>query len=174
MEEIWKEIPGYDGVYKISNFGRLISLKSGREKFLKFGIANGYYQFNLRKDGGFKKVFIHRLVAFSFIENPENYPQVNHKDENKHNNNVSNLEWCTAKYNMNYGNRTKNASAKRINGKRSKSVEQYLNGVKIAEFPSLNEVNRSLGFSNGCISSCCTGRTKNAYGYQWKFKETSK
>ena len=114
-QEIWKDIQGYEGLYQISNLGRVKSLeriiitnngitKKISEKILKpYLKGNGYYNIVLRKDSKTKCYFVHRLVAKEFIPNPDNLPQVNHKDENKLNNNVDNLEWCTSKYNNNYG-----------------------------------------------------------------------
>jgi hypothetical protein len=122
MDEIWKPIPGYEGYYEVSNTGKVRSLTrtvimkdgkprpiKGRE--LKPKINNGYPTVNLSKNGTVKTIRIHRLVALTFIPNPDNLPIINHKDENKQNNNVNNLEWCTYEYNNNYGN---NAPAKNI------------------------------------------------------------
>ena len=103
MEEIWKDIEGYEGLYQISNLGRVWSVR--KEIYRKPTIVSGYYGVSLTKDGQFDIFTIHRLVAKAFIPNPLNLPQVNHKDENKLNNRVDNLEWCTAKYNSNYGSR---------------------------------------------------------------------
>lgn len=102
-EEIWKEIEGYSN-YKVSDKGRVKSLyKNGKEKLLKPSKnKNGYLRVTLTKDHKVKHIFIHRLVAQAFLENPDNLPQVNHKDENKENNCIENLEWCTASYNVKY------------------------------------------------------------------------
>ena len=116
MKEIWKSIQGYEGLYEVSNFGNVRSLdrvirskhnekkqKKGRILTPFYEEKKGYYQVSLSKDGKQKKQRIHRLVAVAFLENPFNYTDVNHKDEDKTNNNVDNLEWCTRKYNNNYG-----------------------------------------------------------------------
>ena len=117
MEEIWKDIEGYEGLYEVSSYGRVRSLgqfvnhnyggyayRKGR--LLKPGLGSrGYLSVTLSKNGIQKQYTVHRLVAQAFIENPDNLPQVNHKDEDRTNNNVTNLEWCDAKYNVNYGNR---------------------------------------------------------------------
>ena len=113
MEE-WKDIEGYEGIYQVSNLGRVKSLRDNfhrpREKILNpVNDKLGYNIVCLHKDGKHKNYKIHRLVAIHFIENPNNYPQVNHKDENKTNNTVDNLEWCTSEYNNNYGTRNKKA-----------------------------------------------------------------
>ena len=103
MKEKWKQVEGYEGLYEISNFGRVKGIK--RNKLLKPKMSrDGYLRVGLRKPKEKQRwFFVHRLVAFAFISNPNNYPQVNHKDEIKTNNCIENLEWCTAKYNNNYG-----------------------------------------------------------------------
>ena len=104
MIEDWKDIPGYEGLYVVSNNGRVMNVRSGRilkEHITKFG----YKRIGIYKNGVCRMHFVHRLVAEAFIPNPDNLPQVNHKNEDKINNNVDNLEWCDSKYNMNYGTR---------------------------------------------------------------------
>ena len=118
MQEIWKDIPNFEGLYQISNYGRVKTL----EKYISSGIKNnnqvrrkskllkqynkqGYLQVSLSKNHRRYYFNVQRLVAIAFIPNPNNLPQVNHIDENPLNNNVENLEWCTAKYNCNYGSR---------------------------------------------------------------------
>lgn len=107
-KQFWKDIPGYEGLYQVSNTGRVRSLNyngTRKTKVLKQGTnKDGYKRIKLYKDGKFKVYLVHRLVALAFIPNPNNYPIINHKDENRWNNNVDNLEWCTYKYNSNYGN----------------------------------------------------------------------
>ena len=113
MKEVWKDIEGYEGLYQISNFGKVFSFKSN--KILKpFNDKKGYLKIELRKENRRKIYFLHRLVAMCFIENKNNLPYVNHKDENKHNNRVENLEWCTCKYNNNYGTRNSRISKKML------------------------------------------------------------
>ena len=105
MTEIWKNIEGYEGKYQVSNLGRVKSM-IGQEKVLHpKKHRNGHLQIGLHKDKKRKTMYIHRLVAQAFIPNPDNLPCVNHKDECPSNNNVDNLEWCTQKYNCNYGTR---------------------------------------------------------------------
>lgn len=113
MKEIWKDIKGYEGFYQISNLGNVRSLqrkapsgKSVKQIIRKQSIdKNGYCVVGLNKNKTQKTYKVHRLVAIAFIDNPKNLPEVNHKDEDKTNNNVSNLEWCDAKYNLTYGSR---------------------------------------------------------------------
>lgn len=127
MEEIWKDIKGYEGLYQVSNYGRVKSFKHNKEKLRKEVKDNmGYLIVNLSKNGNKKIYKIHRLVAEAFLQNPNNYPQVNHKDENKINNRADNLEWCTAKYNSNYGTRNERMS----NTKKEKYPKgnHYMNG----------------------------------------------
>lgn len=163
MEEIFKDIEGYEGFYQISNFGRVYSIK--RNRFLNPSKdKDGYLQIGLSKDGKEKKYKIHRLVALAFLLNPHNLPQVNHKDENKTNNKVDNLEFCTAKYNSNYGSR---------NEKNSKPVLQLTKDSElVAEYPSMKDAERQTRISQSSISRCCRGkRYKSCGGYLWKYKE---
>lgn len=158
MIEEWKDIPGYEGVYEISNLGRV--RRNG--KILKPLKDSGYLRAHLSKNGIAKKVLIHRLVAFAFIPNPNNYPEINHKDEDKTNNTVENLEWCSREYNINYGTR---------NERVSKPVLQYDRlGNFIREWPSGLKAEEELGINNGNISSCCSGKVKTAGGFVWRFK----
>ena len=109
---VWRDVKGYEGIYQISNYGEVIRLMSydsrghlRNSKILKQSKNKyGYLQLGLHKDGKEKKYLVHRLVAENFIDNPNNYPEINHKDENKQNNSASNLEWCDRIYNVNYGN----------------------------------------------------------------------
>ena len=106
MDEIWHDIDGYDGLYQISNKGHVKSLKWGKERILRaHDNGDGYLKVHLFKNTAFQSIYIHRLVAIAFIQNPDNKPQVNHKDENKKNNCVENLEWITCIDNCNYGTR---------------------------------------------------------------------
>lgn len=171
--EIWKDVSGYEGLYKVSNFGRVKSLWFGNEKILKPS-NNGYrYLFvNLYKNGKMKYYKVHRLVTQTFIPNPNKLPYVNHKDENPSNNRVENLEWCDQKYNLNYGTRNQRISEKMTNGKLSKPVLQYeKSGEFVREWKSTRDVQRNLGFNIASISLCCNGKSKSAYGFVWKYKK---
>lgn len=163
--EQWKNIADYEGQYMVSNLGRVKSLGNDRtrkEKLLaQVKTDRGYTTVNLFKNGKEKKHYVHRLVAMAFIPNPTNLPQVNHKDEDKTNNRVDNLEWCIQEFNINYGTRNK-----RIAMAQSKQVLCVETGVI---YPSTQEVERQLGFANTHIGSCCNGKLKTAYGYTWKY-----
>ena len=172
-EEIWKDIAGYEGKYQVSNLGRVKSLNYLRKGIEKERIPNknnsGYLIVGLHKNGKIKQFLIHRLVAEAFIENPENLPQVNHIDENKLNNCVENLEWCSAKYNSNYGEHNYNLR----NTKSSKvpNVLQYtLDGKFLNEYVSGRDAERKTGFSHDGILQCCQGKYRTWKGFIWKYK----
>ena len=165
--EIWKNVvikgEVYDN-YKVSNLGRLINLNyrgTGKNKLLKPSKnTNGYLQVFLRKDGKRKMFLVHRLVVETFLPNPDGLPEVNHKDEDKTNNSVENLEWCTHEYNTNYGTRTE---------KTSKPVLQLsLTGEFIKEWKSTQECGRN-GYIPGNIVKCCRGKRKSAHGFRWEY-----
>lgn len=171
-KEIWKCIKGYEGLYQVSNFGRVRSLgrwvkgKNGSIRFYRGRILKpgtntfGYLFVNLFKNNKQKTITIHRLVAEAFIPNTDNLPMINHKDENKQNNNVNNLEWCTSSYNNNYGTRTERCS---------KPVVQYtLDGEFVREWKSIRECGRN-GFNSGCVCMCCRGELKTYKKYIWKY-----
>ena len=169
MNEIWKDIDGYEGLYQVSNLGNVKSLNyrhTGKERILNPGTDKcGYIQVNLYKNGKLKTFSIHRLVANAFLENPDHKSDVNHKDEDKNNNCVYNLEWMTRKDNLNYGSRNK-----RIANSRSKSVLQFTKNCEfIRKWKSAIQIERELGFSSGNISQCCNKKRKSSYGYIWKF-----
>lgn len=168
--EIWRDIPEYEGLYQASNLGRIRNIK--RNKCLKLVKHHkGYLIVELFKNGCGKQFNVHRLVAKAFIPNPNNLPQVNHKDENKLNNCVDNLEWCSADYNTNYGNRNKKVSIKMTNGKLSKPLLQLTLDDKIVnEWPSAMEVQRKTNFKQSFISDVCKGKYKQAYGFKWQYK----
>ena len=174
MEEIWKDKKDYEGYYQISNLGRGKSLNynhTGKEKILKPLVSSqGYLQFNFYKNKKCIKYLVHRLVAEAFLDNPDNLPCVNHKDENPLNNVVSNLEWCTYSYNNSYGTRLERVRDKQINGKKSKPVLQYdLEGNLIKEWLSAAECGRN-GFHQAHIIDCCKGKYKQHKGFIWKYK----
>ena len=161
--------------YSVTDDGRVFSLNYNKEGYKKEmkpqKDINGYNRMELSIEGKRKKIMVHRLVSLAFIPNPDNLPEVNHKDECKTNNNVSNLEWCSKSYNINYGTRNERCGEKNLNRKdQSKPVKQFTkDGVFIKEYPSIHEVERQTGFYNGNISKCCNGRTKSSYGYIWRY-----
>ena len=171
MEE-WKDIKGYEGIYQISNKGRVKSLKFNKENILIPAKHNrGYLFINLCKNGKVKKYLIHRLVAEAFLPNPDNLPQVNHKDENKLNNNVENLEWCSNKYNVNYGSRNEKASK---NSKGKKKAHKKILCVETGEIfiGSQSVIDKMFpGRSSSNIRDHLRGRTKSCYGYHFKYIE---
>ena len=179
-----KAIVGFPD-YIIFDDGRVYSKITN--KFLKQSYSGGYLTVELFSERGkSRRILVHRLVAMAFIPNPYNYPQVNHKDENKTNNNVDNLEWCTAKYNMNYGtgkarrrastdysNPVFRISALNACDHSKKPVLQFSrNGDFIARFESAQAAGRAVGCHGGHISECCKGkRYKTVGNYVWRFKK---
>lgn len=179
MKEIWKDIVGYEGKYMISNMGNVKSLnykRSNKEKILKpFKNKDGYLIVGLCINGKKTNFQIHRLVAEIFIPNPNNLPQVNHKDENKLNNSVDNLEWCSVSYNINYGNRNDKAKEKLYETIATKIYpnckQVYCIELNII-FQSISEASKSLCIDSKNISACCNGKRKTAGGYHWKYVES--
>ena len=125
--------------------------------------TKGYKQITLSKNNKRSTKKVHRLVAQAFIPNPDNLPDVNHKDENKHNNNVNNLEWCTKEYNFYYG------TAIQRRGK--KVIQCDLTGKQLKEWESTKEVERQLNIDHAHISKCCKGKQKTAGGFKWIYAE---
>ena len=170
--ETWKEIAGYEGLYEVSDLGRVKSLKYGKEKILKPGKdTRGYLNVILFKDGKSKNSKVHRLVAEAFIPNPNNLDTVNHKDEVKTNNTVTNLEWMSIKDNNNYGTRNKRVAESHINHPSlSKQVQMFdkSTGELLATFHSTHEAERVTGINQSNISKCCLGKLKSAGGYVWR------
>lgn len=162
-KEIWKDISGYEGLYQVSNLGRVKSLENRsnhkKEKILASHIRNQYYGVTLYKDSHYKNYTIHRLVAEAFIPNPDNLPEVNHKDENKLNNYVDNLEWCTRQYNNTYNNHNAKINAKKRKKVICVETKQIYNSITEAEILT--------GYTH--ISDVCLGTRNTAGGYHWKF-----
>lgn len=171
MREIWRDIEGYENLYQVSNLGRVKSLS--RIKFNGVGCyitkeiilkpckdKDGYLYVQLSKEKVSKPHKIHRLVAKAFIPNPNNLPQVNHKDEVKYNNRIENLEWCDAKYNINYG-----TLKERFKFRKNKPIICVETG-KV--YNSAHEIKRLLGFDCSYIGVACKNN-KAAYGYHWQY-----
>lgn len=186
---MWKSIQGYEGYYEVSDSGEVRSLDryvteltgkhAGNKRFLKGAMmkltvgktqrkTKGYLVVNLRKNHTSWVVPVHVLVARAFIPNPDNMPTVNHKDGNKLNNHVSNLEWAS------YSENNSHAINTGLRNPRGVCVSQYtLDGVYVATYKSATEAARQTGFSRGAISHCINGRTKQAFGYVWKKQSES-
>lgn len=172
MEEIWKDIPNYEGIYQISNLGRLKSLRAfcsftkkyfHKEKIVKGKLDKaGYVMVGLCKEGKTKYCRIHRLVAQAFIPNINNYPMVNHKDENKSNNNVNNLEWCTCLYNNTYGNKNKNIS--------NPIIQYDLKGNYINDYKSISEASRQTGICHATIIYALKHTEGVTHNYKFIYK----
>lgn len=174
-------VKGYP-MYEVDELGNIYSRYTGR--ILKHNISKaGYHSVELFNDNGSKRILVHRLVAEAFIPNPDNLPQINHKDEDKSNNRVSNLEWCTPRYNMNYGEMGKirhtlidyskpvfreNAVKNAKNAQ--KAVRQFLNGLLIAEYESGKEASMVTGVNASHIQETCAGKRKSAGGFTWQYK----
>lgn len=167
MEEIWKDVEGYEGLYQVSNLGNVRSLNYNHRGIVKnlrlSEMGRGYLLVELSAGGKGRTFLVHRLVASAFIPNPNNHPEVNHKDENKHHNNVNNLEWCTRAYNDAYGT-GRVRHAKLI----SKPVEQMKDGVVVKRWLSATEASR-CGYSRTRVSECCNGRQQTHKGYEWRY-----
>ena len=177
IEEVWRDVKGYEGLYQVSSDGRVKSLertfidKIGRERYVKERIlkpafnGRGYLFVNLYAGGKPKMHKVHRLVCQSFHDNPDNKPQVNHINEIKTDNRSSNLEWATARENSNFGTRTE-----RSGKAQSKPVAQYAqDGELIKIWPSVRGAERKTGFSHCYISQAANGKRKQAYGFIWKY-----
>lgn len=173
MEEIWKPVRGYEGRYEVSNFGRVMSLNyrmTKQSKLMSPSInSDGYACTTLTKDGKGYSKRVHRLVAEAFIPNPLEYPEVNHIDEDKLNNHVDNLEWCTREHNVNHGSGNERRSSSQVNGSKSVGVKALSKSGSIAHiFVSLQEAQRK-GFSAGNICECCKGKRNYHKGFMWRY-----
>ena len=176
MNEIWRPIYGYESLYEVSNLGRIRSYHGKKKSSDGFIYLNptptpqGYLVVTLYKNGKRSKKTVHTLVAEAFIQNPNNYPCVNHKDENKQNNFACNLEWCTYAYNNAYGT----AKIRSINTK-SKPVNQFtLQGTWIATYLSARVANKLTNIPRSDIQNCCKGKIPYAGGYIWSYVTPNK
>lgn len=184
MTDEFTPIPGFEGHYKINRVGevfsepRVILYSNGHDKPVRGRMlrqhrgSNGYLMVNLYRDGEQYNCLVHRLVAATFIPNHGNFPEVNHKDEDIRNNSVDNLEWCTSKYNANYGTRNqRNAKQRRMMGRPIAKFSKE--GKFIESFGCLADACDSVGGDKALISRCVKHRPKSysAYGFIWRYRD---
>lgn len=184
MEELWKDVVGYEGRYQVSSLGRVRSVtrivnrpmgstRLVESKILSLQKSNlGYLRIILiDKNHKAKTCSVHRLVALAFIPNPNNFPMVNHKDENKENNFVENLEWCDAAYNVSYGTAIQRRSEKRR--RKVEMIDKY-SGKVLKVFDSVQEASKETGISRQLITDVCMKRPKKytAGGYIWRYADS--
>lgn len=165
--EIWKDIKGYEGLYQVSNLGkvkRLVGKGCKKERIIKPNLVRGYCQVRLSKDGTVKPLYLHRIILETFnpVEGMDKL-DCNHRDENKENNCLNNLEWLSHKENLNYGTRNERAVSALSKAVRCIDDKKFFSSVK--------EASRQTGISNGNISQCCNGKRKSAGGKHWAFEE---
>lgn len=174
-EEIWEPVVGYEGKYEVSDLGRVRSVdrhvfQQGKSVFYNGVIMtpsvnnSGYLTIRLSRNNKKKGLLIHRIVAEAFLENPNGLPCVNHKDENKLNNNLQNLEWCTMSYNVNYGT----ATIRRARKMGNKIAQYNLKGNLVATYYSSGDAERNTGIAKSAIKDCANGKTSTSGGYIWK------
>lgn len=181
MKEEWRPIEGFEGQYEVSNTGKIRSIDRKvyqQGKFVSYGGTEmkpyhnnrGYQMIALSKGNKKKRLLVHRLVAIAFIPNIDNLPCINHKDENKDNNNVNNLEWCNHKYNCNYG-----THMERVAQKQSIGVVMYtLNGERLRVYKSSKEAERETGIPHSGIMRCCKGLQNSCCGYTWTYSDSER
>jgi hypothetical protein len=176
----WRDVVGYEGFYEVSNTGLVRRKETG--KLIWQGKNCGYCQVSLCKYGKQKSIKVHRIVAMAFIQNPNNLPFINHKDEAKDNNSVENLEWCTRSYNVNYGTanarRVLHTNYTEVSKKRaimqSKEVKQYdMDGNVIAVWANAY-IAEAHGYAQDVICKCCNGEKQSHQGFFWKYTDTIK
>lgn len=174
---MWRDIENYEGLYQVNELGEVKSLPRMKQNNLGYQQVNerllaqvpdkdGYLRVCLSKNGQHVPVLVSRLVAGAFIPNPDGLPVVNHKDENKQNNNVDNLEWCTVKYNTCYGTGLQRAAMKQ-----GRSVLQIKDGEILGEYYSTQNASKQTGIPQANIYRVCRGKGNTAGGYQWRFKD---
>lgn len=188
--EIWKDIVGFEGRYQISNLGNVKSLNYGNRGYARNLVPKtnnkGYKWVELTNGNSKKCLLIHRLVALAFLKNPNNYPVINHKDENPQNNHVDNLEWCTTSYNNKYS--IERHPERFILLKHRKSRDYYKvktkyfnvhinqfskNGEFIKQWFNFAELKHIKNYNNTSIKECCEGKRRTAYGYKWEFADNN-
>ncbi len=179
MQEIWKDVPGYEGMYQVSNMGNVASLRvshDSRRLIAPFD-NGGYLRVCFRVQFKGRNYLVHRLVAEAFVDNPFNKPDVNHIDGNKRNNCADNLEWVTKSENIrhaiNIGLRPSYAPHKTYKGKdnpNSKPIDQYdLDGCFVKHWNCASEIYDELGFKQRFVQRCCLGGRRTYKGFVWKY-----
>lgn len=185
MEEIWRDVVGYEGLYEVSNLGNVRSLFRYKKQLKWNVLGSGYASVQLFKEKVGTRLLVHRLVAKAFLPNLDGLPVVNHKDENKLNNNVDNLEWCTQQYNLAYndGYRKRADNTRwfydeiRVRFKENNPaiklpvIQMNLSGEFIKEWPSAKDAVVALGYKSDHICECCKGKRETSNGFRWKYKE---
>lgn len=183
MKEEWRPVSGYEGFYEVSNLGNVRSLAVYSWKYKRViqrktpvmkvqeTTHDGYKRVGLSLYGNKKHWLVHRLVAMTFIPNDDNLPEINHKDENTKNNIITNLEWCTRKYNANFGTLPQRISDRmNISHPTAKVVFQYMkDGTFITAYPSLKAAGRAIGLTGDMIGRVCKGKAKTAGGFIFKY-----
>lgn len=160
--EKWKDIEGFEGLYQVSNMGRVRSVfrEGTKGGIIKQFVIDRYYKVHLYKNGKQTNFYTHRLVAQAFVINRDSKPEINHIDGDKLNNKASNLEWCNRQENMDHAYK---------NGLRqTKRIAQMLNGIEINTYLNMNRASKETGIDYASIYRCCVGIIKSAGGYQWK------
>lgn len=169
--EVWKDVINYEGLYQISNLGRV---KTNKTQLIKKNSIDkyGYYIIGLWIKGERKTFKVHRLVAQAFIPNPENKPTVNHKDGNKLNNNVENLEWATNQEQLIHSNRVLGKKGVISEKCREKQLEKQRRKIIRSDgkiYNSIEEAHKDIGVSYSNIWKCCKGKRQHAGGYSWEY-----
>lgn len=162
--ETFVKIDGFEN-YEVSNLGKVRNIKSGIMLKPKLN-KNGYLRHCLSENNKQKFLYLHRIIATAFIDNPEKKPCVNHIDENKTNNDLSNLEWCSVRENNIHGTRIKRAAEKRS----KKVIQLDLNDNVLNIFESMTQAEQETGVDASSISKCCNGKLKSAGGFKWRKK----
>lgn len=185
IHEIWKAVEGYSGFYEVSNLGNVKSLYRSVPKLLSQKTdKDGYKLVSLYKCGESRTYRVHRLVATSFLPNADNLPFINHKDEVRGNNAASNLEWCTAAYNTNYGgcrNRNRDSHLgkkqsaetikKRVAKTRKPIVQKTISGDFVAKWDGIRKCAETLGIDSSSLSKCCMGKLPHYKGFKWEYAD---
>lgn len=171
FKEEWRPVVGYEGLYEVSDTGKIdrVNYRNSGKRYRMKPTVNreGYERLILYKDRKSKHILVHRIVAMAFIPNPNNYPQVNHKDEDKSNNDVTNIEWCSPKYNSNYGTRAK----RRLEKMKKPIIQMTMDGDFVKKYDSIKHAVDAIGLKSSSISAACRGIKISAGGYKWRYED---